>query len=65
MARLEFEYVSVIERSPSGKRRYFVDILNTDGPGSNDHPRTPVTMQANERAAAAEVERPGSEFHGG
>ena len=25
MARLEFEYVSVIERSPSGKRRYFVD----------------------------------------
>ena len=28
--RLEFEYVSVIERSPSGKRRYFVDTLNTD-----------------------------------
>jgi len=30
MARLEFEYVSVIERSPSGKRRYFVDSSNTD-----------------------------------
>jgi phenylacetate-CoA ligase len=30
MAKLEFEYVSVIERSPSGKRRYFVDALNTD-----------------------------------
>lgn len=30
MARLEFEYVSVIERSPRGKRRYFVDTLNTD-----------------------------------
>lgn len=25
MAKLEFEYVSAIERSPSGKRRYFVD----------------------------------------
>jgi phenylacetate-CoA ligase len=25
MARLEFEYVPVIERTPSGKRRYFVD----------------------------------------
>jgi phenylacetate-CoA ligase len=30
MARLEFEYVSVIERSPSGKRKYFVDGLNGD-----------------------------------
>ena len=28
VARLEFEYVSAIERSPSGKRRYFVDRLN-------------------------------------
>jgi phenylacetate-CoA ligase len=28
MASLEFEYVSVIERSPSGKRRYFVDSLS-------------------------------------
>ena len=27
VARLEFEYVSAIERSPSGKRRYFVDRL--------------------------------------
>ena len=27
MARLEFEYVPVIARSPSGKRRYFVDGL--------------------------------------
>lgn len=25
-----FEYVSVIERSPRGKRRYFVDTLNTE-----------------------------------
>ena len=30
MASLEFEYVSVIERSPSGKRRYFVDGLHAD-----------------------------------
>jgi len=30
MATLEFEYVSVIERSPSGKRRYFVDRLHAD-----------------------------------
>jgi phenylacetate-CoA ligase len=28
VARLEFEYVSAIERSPSGKRRYFVDRLH-------------------------------------
>lgn len=28
MAKLEFEYVSTIERSPSGKRRYFVDGLH-------------------------------------
>jgi phenylacetate-CoA ligase len=27
MAKLEFEYVSHIERSPSGKRRYFVNCL--------------------------------------
>jgi len=30
LARLEFEYVSAIERSPSGKRRYFVDRLHPD-----------------------------------
>jgi phenylacetate-CoA ligase len=30
MASLEFEYVPIIERSPSGKRRYFVDGLRTD-----------------------------------
>jgi phenylacetate-CoA ligase len=30
VARLEFEYVSAIERSPSGKRRYFVDRLRAD-----------------------------------
>ena len=30
MAKLEFEYVSAIERSPSGKRRYFVDGLQAD-----------------------------------
>jgi phenylacetate-CoA ligase len=28
MARLDFEYVETIERSPSGKRKYFVDRLN-------------------------------------
>jgi phenylacetate-CoA ligase len=33
MAQLEFEYVPVIERSPSGKRRYFVDTLNADASG--------------------------------
>ncbi len=30
MAKLDVEYVSAIERSPSGKRRYFVDRLHTD-----------------------------------
>lgn len=33
MASLEFEYVSVIERSPSGKRKYFVDRLHADATG--------------------------------
>ena len=33
MATLEFEYVSAIERSPSGKRRYFVDGLHADARG--------------------------------
>jgi phenylacetate-CoA ligase len=33
MASLEFEYVPVIERSPSGKRRYFVDSLNMEATG--------------------------------
>jgi phenylacetate-CoA ligase len=33
VAGLEFEYVSAIERSPSGKRRYFVDGLNADATG--------------------------------
>ena len=65
MARLEFEYVSVIERSPSGKRRYFVDTLNTDAVGSNGHPRIPVTNKPMIGAVAAEVERLGSEFHDG
>jgi phenylacetate-CoA ligase len=35
MASLEFEYVSVIERTPSGKRRYFVDSLNRDTSGQH------------------------------
>jgi phenylacetate-CoA ligase len=30
MARLEFDYVPAIERSPSGKRRYFVNSLHAD-----------------------------------
>ena len=30
MVRLEFEYVPSIERSPSGKRRYFVDRMEED-----------------------------------
>jgi phenylacetate-CoA ligase len=64
MARLEFEYVSVIERSSSGKRRYFVDMLNTSTPGSNGDPRTPVTIQGNGRVVAQEVEARGSGFHG-
>jgi len=34
VARLEFEYVSAIERSPSGKRRYFVDASQSDATGS-------------------------------
>lgn len=32
VAKLEFEYVSAIERSPSGKRRYFADCLDTNTP---------------------------------
>ena len=39
MAKLEFEYVSAIERSPSGKRRYFVDGVHADAKGSHDHPQ--------------------------
>jgi len=39
VASLEFEYVSAIERSPSGKRRYFVDGLHADATGSNDDPK--------------------------
>ncbi len=34
MVRLEFEYVPFIERSPSGKRRYFVDGMQT---GTSSH----------------------------
>ncbi len=34
MVRLEFEYVPSIERSPSGKRRYFVDGMQT---GTSSH----------------------------
>lgn len=33
MASLEFEYVPAIERSPSGKRKYFVDRLHVDATG--------------------------------
>ena len=33
MASLEFEYVSAIERSPNGKRKYFVDRLHADAAG--------------------------------
>lgn len=39
VATLEFEYVSAIERSPNGKRRYFVDGLHVDATGNNDYPR--------------------------
>ena len=38
MAKLDVEYVSVIERSPSGKRRYFVDCLNSDATGGDKQP---------------------------
>jgi phenylacetate-CoA ligase len=33
MASLQFEYVSAIERSPSGKRKYFVDRLHASATG--------------------------------
>ncbi len=33
MAKLEFEYVSAIERSPGGKRKYFVNGLHADTAG--------------------------------
>jgi phenylacetate-CoA ligase len=39
VATLEFEYVSAIERSPSGKRRYFVDGLRADATDNNDLPK--------------------------
>jgi phenylacetate-CoA ligase len=39
VATLEFEYVSAIERSPSGKRRYFVDGLPAAATDNNDHPK--------------------------
>jgi phenylacetate-coenzyme A ligase PaaK-like adenylate-forming protein len=58
MARLEFEYVSVIERSPSGKRRYFVDASNKDAIGSNDH----LTTSVMNGTVAAEVERQSESF---
>jgi phenylacetate-CoA ligase len=38
VASLEFEFVSAIERSPNGKRRYFVDGLPAAATDSNDHP---------------------------
>jgi len=38
MAKLEFEYVQAIERSPSGKRKYFVDGVPADAKGNRDHP---------------------------
>ena len=34
MARLDFEYVAAIERTPSGKRKYFVDGLHADAMGA-------------------------------
>lgn len=33
VAKLEFEYVSAIERSPSGKRRYYVDASHSEVAG--------------------------------
>ena len=39
MVRLEFEYVSNIERGPSGKRRYFVDESNSDRGAIVNHPQ--------------------------
>jgi len=41
MARLEFEYVPVIERSPSGKRRYFVDGTQAAAPATTGHQQDP------------------------
>jgi phenylacetate-CoA ligase len=38
VASLEFEFVSAIERSPNGKRRYFVDGLPAAATDNNDHP---------------------------
>ena len=38
MARLEFEYIAHIDRSPSGKRRYFVDGSQADAKASIDRP---------------------------
>jgi phenylacetate-CoA ligase len=51
VARLEFEYVSAIERSPSGKRKYFVDRLHANG--------VAISCQQNSGAGTRETERPG------
>ncbi len=39
MAKLEFEYVSGIQRSPSGKRKYFVDNTQPDSVPVSDQPQ--------------------------
>lgn len=52
----EFEYVSAIERSPSGKRRYFVDRMPTDAKRSTDHPQhSRLPAQPTGRWPGAEV----------
>jgi phenylacetate-CoA ligase len=45
MARLEFEYVPAIERSPSGKRRYFVNGLQADAPRAPPSERDQAPVQ--------------------
>jgi phenylacetate-coenzyme A ligase PaaK-like adenylate-forming protein len=51
VASLEFEYVCAIERSPNGKRKYFVDRLGTNG--------VEISGQQNPHTASVETARPG------
>jgi phenylacetate-CoA ligase len=51
MVSLDFEYVPVIQRSPSGKRRYFVDSTPENGTANADHPQQAATVRNKGRKA--------------
>jgi phenylacetate-CoA ligase len=61
MASLQFEFVSVIERSPSGKRRYFVDGLHADVTRNSDSGQQagPPPAEATDQPVAIDGIQPG------